>query len=322
MPIKSEVKGAIVGYGVIGAVHAGVLAAAERLAAVCEIDEQKNIPYDVPRFSKYEDLLDSGVEAVHICTPHYLHADMIAAALARGIHVFCEKPLCIRAADIGRILAAEKASRAELGVCFQNRTNVSITALRAWLADKEILRAEGTVHWHRDAAYYASAPWRGKWASEGGGVLINQAIHTLDLLQWICGYPTELCAKVENRAHPEIEVEDTATVSCRGGGAPFTLFATTTEEKSQPITLTVETTAGTARIVGNTLAVNGTPVQLDAPNTWLGKPCYGDGHAVLIPSFYECIETGRDFPLDGAEGAKAVRLVLAAYQSKERWIKV
>ena len=108
-------------------------------------------------------------DVVHVCTPHDRHADMIVDALERNINVLCEKPLCIRREDIPRILAAEKRSKAILGVCLQNRYNPANRYVKQFLADKTVLGGVGNVVWHRDAAYYRADAWRGKRATEGGG---------------------------------------------------------------------------------------------------------------------------------------------------------
>ena len=116
-------RSAVVGYGVIGRHHAKLLSAMGHLCAVCDINSEVLVGLDgVTLYSDYTEMLErEELDAVHICTPHYLHADMIIAALERGIHVLCEKPICIREEDIDRILEAEKRSGAMLGICHQNR---------------------------------------------------------------------------------------------------------------------------------------------------------------------------------------------------------
>ncbi len=315
-------KCAVVGYGNMGKGHAKILDNLSQLSAICEIDKTKEIPYAVPRYESFDQMLEKeSLDAVHICTPHYLHAEMIIKALSKNINVFCEKPLCIRREDIDRILEAERGSKGYLGVCFQNRTNASTAAMREWLRGKKLYRAEGAVRWHRDEAYYASGAWRGKWATEGGGVLINQSIHTFDLMLTLCGYPREICAELKNVAHPYIEVEDTVTINCRGD-IPETFFATTAAEKDEPVVVRAITDKGSAEIRGNDFYADGVKAELPAPGEWLGKPCYGSGHSPLIPEFYECIKTGTPFPIDGESAAKTMRAVLAAYESGGEWIKL
>ena len=160
-------KTAIIGYGVIGKVHAKVIPSYAELVAICDIDEAKlETAPDVAHYTDWKKMLDEvKPEAVHICTPHYLHAEMVIEALGRGINVLCEKPLCIHEGDIGRILEAAKNSTAQLCVCQQNRYNAVNTAVKKYIEGKKVEVGVGQVTWIRDAAYYNSGEWRGKWAT-------------------------------------------------------------------------------------------------------------------------------------------------------------
>ena len=317
-------KVAVVGLGVIGRVHARILRERGELFAVCDIDPTR-FPEDQDLLCEtdYLRLLDGlHPEAVHICTPHYLHASMVIAALERNIHVLCEKPLCISYAEIDAVLAAEKASKATLGVCFQNRYNPANAFVKEYLKDKAVLAGTGSVVWKRTREYYAADAWRGKWATEGGGVLINQAIHTLDLLQWLVGMPRTLTANLSTVALGDvIEVEDTASVFATDG-AEFSLFATNASAKDFPVEIRLRTEEEQITILPHEVKVGETVHAFPKDAVIYGKPCYGAGHALLIEDFYRCIREGRHFPIDAEEGAKAVRLVLAAYESRGRSVSV
>ena len=157
---------AVIGLGNIGKLHKYVL---EKLGitvkAICDADEKKAIGYSGKFYTDYREMLyNEDIDAVHICTPHYLHAEMIIHALENGINVLCEKPLCIELKDIPRILNAEKNSRAILGACHQNRFNEVNVFTKKYIEDKKIISAHGTLVWRRDAEYYASGSWRGKKA--------------------------------------------------------------------------------------------------------------------------------------------------------------
>ncbi|MBO5269218.1 MAG: Gfo/Idh/MocA family oxidoreductase, partial [Clostridia bacterium] len=256
-------------------------------------------------------------DVVHICTPHYLHADMIVAALRRNVNVLCEKPMCIREEDIPRILEAERASSAQLAVCHQNRYNGANRFVKDYLADKKVECAAGHVSWHRDAAYYASGAWRGRWETEGGGVLINQALHTFDLLQWFCGMPDTLTASTANLTlDGKIEVEDTATVLCRGeNGGNFTFTATNGNVKDCPVEISIRADGEWIKLMPKYVVVGDELHLFKDRHHMLGKTCYGSGHEVLIADFYDCIKTGRKFPIDGTEASKVIRLILAVYGS-------
>ena len=317
-------KIAVVGLGVIGRAHARILRERGELYAVCDVDPARLTAYaDLLCETDYLRLMDElHPEAVHICTPHYLHAPMVIAALERNIHVLCEKPLCIHSEEIDEILAAEAASKAMLGVCFQNRYNPANRYVKELLAERTVKAGTASVVWRRSASYYAADAWRGKWATEGGGVLINQAIHTLDLLQWFLGMPEELSATVSNLSHKDsIEVEDTASVF-GSGGAEFSLFATTASHADFPVEINLATEEGSIRILPHEVTVDGETRTFPHEAMLYGKPCYGAGHALLIEDFYRCIREGEKFPIGGAEGARAVRLVLAAYRSRGERVEV
>lgn len=316
---------AIIGVGVIGNVHREVLLEQKKnVVALCDVNVEKTKAFsDIPVYTDYREMIEKErPDVVHICTPHYLHADMVVYALERDIHVLCEKPLCIKTEDIARILEAEEKSKAQLGVCFQNRYKYCNTYVKEYLAGKEVKGAIGFVPWKRDADYYHSATWRGTWSQEGGGVLINQAIHTLDLLQWMLGMPDFITASWSNLVLKEaIEVEDTITLAA-SGNSRFTLFATNGLGISFSTEIKIKTDKDVIRVCDNKVEINGENVYIEHNTKYHGKPCYGNGHGDLIADFYECIETGHKFPIDGKEAAKAVRLVLAAYASNGEAVKI
>jgi predicted dehydrogenase len=247
---------------------------------------------------------------------------MVIAGLQRNINVLCEKPLCMDKKDIPRILDAERASSAQLGVCFQNRyLPVSLEVKKILETDKPT-SAHGRVVWLRGKDYYSQDDWHGTKAKEGGGVLINQAIHTLDQLQWFVGMPKALSAFCGNMSLKDvIEVEDTASVYCFGD-VDFSLLATNAGANGYPVEIVVNTENKRIEIRGNVLTVNGKAKDYTSEIPAYGKPCYGIGHWPLFADFYDCVKTGRKFPINGAEGAKAVVLVLSAYESKGEKIEL
>lgn len=318
-------RAAVVGCGAIAPNHvAGILAAGQTLAAVCDIDKGHaerllaRFGLAVPVYTDLAALLDrERLDVLHICTPHHLHASMCCAALSRGANVLCEKPLGISQADLDAVLAAERNSPAMLGVCLQNRYEPNILRLREEARRGGVAAAFGTVAWKRDAAYYASGAWRGRWATEGGGVMINQALHTLDLLQWICGMPESVTAHTANdHLQGRIEVEDTATGWFRlPDGGCFNLFATTACAGDFPAQLHLLTRDGHRCFADNTsLTRDGEPLPGERSAT-AGKTVWGTGHKRLIADFYRCLAGGEAFLIDGREGAKVIRLILAMYAS-------
>lgn len=317
-------RSAVVGYGVIGRHHAKLLSKMGYLSAVCDINSEVLAGLDgVALYSDYTEMLErEKLDAVHICTPHYLHADMIIAALDRGIHVLCEKPMCIREEDICRILEAEKRSGAMLGVCHQNRYNAANLYVKDYIRDKELQGGVGQVSWLRDANYYRSGTWRGKWDSEGGGVLINQALHTLDLMIWFCGMPDNLSASISNLTlDGVIEVEDTAAI-CAKGEHGFNFYASNGSAVDLPVEITLKVSGDAIKIMPKYAVVGGEILKFDNTAPTGIKLCYGSGHAALLADFYDCIMTGRKFEIDGAEASKVIKVILAAYRSNGKSLKI
>jgi len=187
------------------------------LTAVCdvvpEVSRAAADQYGVLGFTRHEELLDSGlVDMVIIATPHYFHTPIAEAAFARGVHVLSEKPIAVSVSDADRMIRAARASGKKFGVMFQMRTSAGNRAARRLIEEGrlgEIYRVSLTMGWYRTQAYYDSGTWRATWAGEGGGVLINQAPHLLDLFSWLVGLPSRITGQVRTRLH-DIEVEDEA----------------------------------------------------------------------------------------------------------------
>lgn len=318
-------KSAIIGLGSIGSVHLKVLRELYgEPAAVCDIDERKLSDCSGSScFTDYITMLDEvRPNVVHICTPHFLHAQMIVECLKRDINVLCEKPMCMKQEEIDIVLQAERQSKARLGICLQNRYNAPNVYARNYLSNKNIVSATANVIWHRDEKYYRSGSWRGKWATEGGGVLINQALHTLDLVQWISGMPEYVIANIANMTlRDEIEVEDTAFAKY-SGGSEFTFFATVGSNKDFDVELSFRTDNEKIKILRNSVIINDEVISFSPDDSLYGKLCYGSGHKRLIADFYKCVESGEAFAVNGTEGAKVVKLILGAYESKGEKIKI
>ena len=318
-------KTAVIGVGVIGNVHLGILLdMGITPVAICDVDESKMAKYpQLKGYTDYKEMLDrEKPDIVHICTPHYLHAEMAIYALERDINVLCEKPLCMNREEIDAILQAEEKSNAQLAVCFQNRYTPRNMYVKEYLKNKRVTNGFATVFWQRDAAYYNSAEWRGTKKYEGGGVLINQAIHTIDLLNEFCGGFEAVAATCSNLSlQGVIEVEDTASMCLYGKTATATLVATNASAIGQPIEIMLTTSEGDCiEIYGSDLKIN--KEKKEFKTDFYGKACYGMGHAPLIADFYDCVKTGRKFPIDGKEGQKALRIVLSAYESEGNRIKI
>jgi len=340
-------KAAIIGYGNIAPMHAQSLAAiGVQLAAVCDVREENLQAAGAPHlFTDFREMLAAGsaglFDVLHICLPHHLHAPVAIAALERGLHVLCEKPLATTVADATRMVNAAEKSGARLGVVFQNRYSPGAALIRETLQSGILGAVRGgalRVTWHRDAAYYEAVDWRGKIATEGGGVLINQSIHTFDLMGYFLGNPPAMptAATIANRAHPQIEVEDMAEGIIHYGEIPISFFVNTYHPYDAPATIEILCENGRAQLVGEEAEItfaNGKqnghrpfllPQAEIADKKTAGlddelrrrfgmKSYWGVSHIKLIQAFYNALETGEKFSPDGAEGLLTQKLINGIY---------
>ena len=210
---------AIIGIGNIAPIHAAAIRGVPgaELVAVATRQEDRGRAFTAEHggtwYADYRELLaHAQADVVAICTPHDLHAPMTLAAAQAGVHVLCEKPMARNTAECDAMIAACDRAGVTLGVVFQSRyERLSLSLKEALDAGRlgRLLWASANTLWHRTDAYYRSGPWRGTWEHEGGGVLINQAIHAIDLLIWLAGMPVSVTARTGTLNHA-IEVEDAA----------------------------------------------------------------------------------------------------------------
>jgi UDP-N-acetyl-2-amino-2-deoxyglucuronate dehydrogenase len=221
----ATVRTAVIGCGKVGQLHAAALATLpeSHFVAVCDASADRAAVfaarYNVAAFTEVGALLkEAQPEAVLICTPHPLHAGPAIDAAMAGVHVLVEKPLAANLADCDAMLASARHGGVQLGVISQRRFYEPVRRLKdaidAGKIGQPILGVFQMFSW-RDQAYYQSDPWRGRWDTEGGGVLVNQAPHAFDLLHWFMGEIDEISGTWANLNHPYIEVEDTAVATLR-----------------------------------------------------------------------------------------------------------
>jgi predicted dehydrogenase len=328
-------KTAIVGCGGIARTHATYLSKMENveIVAVCDILNERaeylknTYAPNAQIFDDYVKMLDAvKPDVLHVCTPHYLHSEMAIAALKRDIHVLLEKPVSITMAQVNELIEAEKESNAKICISFQNRyLNRNKTAKQLIDSGKagKVLFANGTVLWHRDAPYYIDSHWRGFMATEGGGVMINQAIHTLDLMLWMCGDPEKLTAMTANyHLKDVIDVEDTAsTYITFKNGAKGMFYATTAHYTDAPISLEIVCENMKLELKNDDLYIDGVKQELydDALDSD-GKGYWGVGHMMLFNDFYSKLTTNEAMPIGVFEASKALKVLLAMYESNGKEI--
>ena len=220
-----KLKTGIIGCGKVGGIHAAALAGLKgsELTAVCDSDPARarefGRTYGAKPYSEVGEMLaGANLDVVNVCTPHPLHRESAVMAAKAGVHVLVEKPLASSLEDCDAILDAARDGGVRLGTMSQRRYYEPARRVRQAIDEGKIgdpILGTVTVLGWRDQEYYQSDPWRGTWEGEGGGVLVNQAVHQLDLLQWFMGPVAELSGHWSNLSHPYIEVEDTATASIR-----------------------------------------------------------------------------------------------------------
>jgi predicted dehydrogenase len=243
--MANKVRLGIVGLGAQGSMYAHIIATGRvptmEVAAVCDADPTKADAVSdrypgVRLYSDYIELLDSGdVDAVVTCVPHFLHPEMAVAALERGIHVLVEKPVGVYTKQV-KELNAFAATRPDLtfAVMFNQRSNPLYQRVKEIVDGGEIGAIRRTnwiiTTWWRPQAYYDQSAWRATWGGEGGGVLVNQAPHQLDLWQWICGVPISVYAKVAYGFRRNIAVENEVTAIVDYGDGATGVFVTSTHD--------------------------------------------------------------------------------------------
>lgn len=318
----------IVGLGVIGKVHLDILLNnKENVVTLCDIDlskvkklkEKYNLKCSL--YTSYLEMIEKeNLDVIHICTPHYLHFDMVINSLRNNINCLVEKPLCISLVELENILKEEQKSKAKLGVCFQNRYNESVIFLKEYLKNKKIINANAILFWSRDLTYYNQGCWRKYYKTSGGGVLFTQAIHTIDLMIYLCGYPNSLKARcLNNLTDKGIEVEDSAFITSKGK-ANFNIYSTILSKKDFPIYISIKTEDEYILLFNNEVFINGIKVDLNKNTSYFGKECYGHGHDSLIKNFYNSIMNNVKFEIDGNEASKSIKFILASYKSNNKEI--
>jgi len=337
---------AIIGCGVIAPTHAKALALDGRatISWACDPDLAKaRTQIAAARYSAdwRDALADPGVDLVCVCTPHAQHADQVVAALAAGKHVLCEKPLATNPADVERMLAAAEAAARRptplvaAGI-FQHRYNPLTARLQQMLRDGEfgsVRAATMDFRCTRTRDYYASGPWRGRWDGEGGALLINQAIHTFDLVNWFCGVPVAVSGRVERRVLGDaIECEDWAKARVRyEGGAHAEILAANDQVTGWQTDISIQGTRGSFALgAGYALTQLAHPSQVvqselraidrirDEVVKLPGKSEYGDHHALQIADVVGAIIAGRRPRVTFADAAASIHAVLGIYASSAR----
>jgi UDP-N-acetyl-2-amino-2-deoxyglucuronate dehydrogenase len=351
--MTSTMRIALVGCGKVASIHAAALRgiADSELVAVCDAQPERAAAFAAQHggrpFSDIATLLrDTRPDAVLIATPHPLHAAPAIAAAEAGAHVLVEKPLAANLADCDAMMAAARKAGVQLGVISQRRLYEPVQRMKAAIDAGKIGRpALGVfiMYSWRDPAYYRSDPWRGQWATEGGGVLVNQSPHQLDLLQWFMGPIEEITGCWANVAHPTIEVDDTAVAVLRFKNGGLGSIITSVAQRPGIYTkVHIHGTSGASVGVetdrGATFVAGMSKVEEPALNDIWTIP--GEEHrlaefeaedrtrfrqidptthyhALQIRDFVQAIRAGRPPLVTGEEGRVVVEMFTAIYRSQQ-----
>jgi hypothetical protein len=322
----------LVGLGNKGRAHRASIRAGKveglTLTAIC--DRAESLPDPVPgeaQFTDFDTMLQSGtIDAVLIATPHYFHTSMGIAALNAGLHVMVEKPLSVHKADCERLIAAHQGPQQVFGAMFQLRTDPIYQQIKSLITDGEL----GTIRrilwdctdWFRTETYYASGGWRATWKGEGGGVLLNQCPHNLDLYQWLFGMPDQVTGFCQFGRYHDIEVDDDVTAYLEFANGATGVFITSTGEA--PGTNRLEITAERGKLVYENDKIvftrNETPMTefsrkatsgFAAPATWdvsISTAGHGGQHNEILKNFTDAILDGTPLVSPAVEGIHSVEL--------------
>lgn len=342
MKSSSSIRVAVIGLGNMGTFHARLIADGKvpgmRLASVVDSDPQKAMQFpEVPFFSDFAELRDSGeADAVIIATPHYSHTTIGIAALEAGMHVLVEKPISVHKADCERLIAAHQQEGQVFAAMFNQRTGPRYIKLKQLIDGGEL----GKIHrinwiitdWYRTEQYYRSGGWRATWGGEGGGVLLNQSPHQLDLWTWLFGMPSRVRAFCKTGHHHDIEVEDEVTAYLDYEDGKSGIFITSTGEAPGTNRLEVTCDAGRIVIEGSSFEwlrnekwtsrhIREAEGGFTQPPVWnIQIPTEGDGsqHLGILQNFASAVLKGEALIAPAAEGIHSVELANAIIHSSDR----
>lgn len=316
----------IVGYGAIGPIHASAVEKSQyaNLYAVCDVDPKKTEQclkeHDCKIYSDFSEMLkDEKIDVVHVCTPHYLHKKMAVDVLKSGKDLVIEKPVTMTEEELNELCSINTDRK--ICVMLQNRTNKSIVTLKNIIdKDKSIGKMLGIsafLTWHRTPEYYNADEWRGKWKTEGGGLMINQAVHTLDLVDWLGGGIKSVKASISTKKLGDvIEVEDTADALFEMNNGSFGVFyAANTYTQSCPPRVEINFENASFRYADERLyKITNDKVEIidEDKNVPEGKHYWGCGHRNVINEFYKVL-SGKEGKYTSLDDAIHVMKVLFAF---------
>lgn len=330
----SKLRVGIIGCGRIAVMHLVSIEAIDgvELVACCDIkkDRAENIAqkYGAKAYTDYIEMLESeNLDAVHICLPHNIHTDAAKEAFKRQVHVLSEKPM-----DVNYIKAEEAVKLAKdkgvlYGVIFQCRYNNSAQLVKNAVSSGKlgkVLSVVSTLTWSRPDSYYLESDWKGTWDKEGGGVVIDQAIHSIDLVNWIVSSPVkDVAASMANRGHDIVKVEDTAEgLITYENGVKYGFYCMNNFGADEPIEIRMCCENGKvvfgyddAYIYYNDGTVEETHQEINTKEYEGGKDYWGFQHIRQIEQFYKACRRLEPLEISGEEALKTHKLIMDIYDA-------
>ena len=327
-------KVGIIGCGNIFTMHATScdLLKNAQLVGVCDIKKDRADTaaekYNVNAYYDYKELIEKEKpDVVHVCVPHYLHPIISRYALEQGVNVLCEKPMSIKYEDGEANVRLAEEKGLKYGIIFQCRFNNTSKLIKENLENGKlgkIISARVVLTWCKPDSYYALSDWKGTWDKEGGGVVIDQAIHSIDLANWfINDEPVEVQAHLTNRGHSIMEVDDTGEGFIRyKNGATLSFWAMNNYGCDEPIEIRLLCENGKAVMSYDEAKItfnDGTILEAEQGADGIyyegGKDYWGFQHIREIADFYEAVEQDREPFISGKEALKIQKLICAIYES-------
>ncbi|MBE6704008.1 MAG: Gfo/Idh/MocA family oxidoreductase [Ruminococcaceae bacterium] len=325
-------KSVIIGCGAISHTHINSINGNNlgKIIAVCDIVEERAKAVSAEAgcdkyYTDYKTMLTECSEAdvVHICTPHYLHAEMAIFALEHGFDVYLEKPCAMTPTEAKTIVEASERTGKKVCVSFQNRLVKTTAAAKRIISEGrlgKLLGMKGIVTWERSGKYYTESGWRGTWATEGGGVLMNQSIHTLDLLYCFGGKVKSVEGSVALRKNKgTIEVEDTAEATILfENGISAIFYATNCNVVTTPAELELILEKGRLLISNDILyEITDGHLREAAENTGaaVGKSVWGSGHTLMIGNFYKVLRGEQAEYCDITDAYQVLEIIEKIYET-------
>lgn len=281
--------------------------------------------------TNFDEILDKDLDVIHLCLPHYLHPVMAIKAMKAGIHVLTEKPIAISLQDADEMIRVQKETGVKLGVIFQTRYTKSVEKLKEMISRGDfgkILTARSYLTWNRPKDYYKGNDWKGTWGKEGGGVLIDQAIHSIDRVRYMLDSDVDwIDGSVHNYAHDFVNVEDCANAAIHfKNGCLYNLYACNLYGTDSPITIELLGEKGRCGLIQDMgyYELDGTYAEIrnTYETTSVGPDYWGSSHHIQLGDFYRSVREDTAVEVDGLEGRKTLEMIKGIYLSSMKRARI